>query len=132
MISKLYRQLKEIADKEFGEIVEDGEIIFSHTGRARKLRLRLIDTTYIDIWYALEGEYSFHWEQTDVRNTIYRHDNAPHLRWSHVKTFPKHCHNKTQDNVVESNLPDNIEEALRGFLSIVRKKMINLKHLKSD
>lgn len=132
MISKLYRQLKEIADKEFGEIVEDSEIILSYTGRARKLRLQLIDSTFIDIWYSPDGEYSFHWEQTDVRDEIYRHDNAPHQKWSRVKTFPKHCHNKTQNNVVGSNLPDNIEEALRGFLSIVRKKMINLKHLKSN
>ncbi|MDP2752822.1 MAG: hypothetical protein Q8P40_00280 [Nitrospirota bacterium] len=49
MISELYRQLKEIADKEFNEIIEDSEIITSYTGRARKLRLKLIDETFIDI-----------------------------------------------------------------------------------
>jgi len=124
MISELYRQLKEIADKEFGEIVEDSEIITSYTGRSRKLRLRLIDNTYVDIWYSVDGEYSFHWEQTEIRNQIYRHDNAPHLKWSFVKTFPKHCHEGTQDNVVESELPDKPEDVLRSFLSIVRKKLI--------
>lgn len=33
MISELYRQLKGIAGKEFGEIVEDSEIINSYTGK---------------------------------------------------------------------------------------------------
>lgn len=74
MISELYRQLKEIADKEFGEIIEDSEIITSYTGRSRKLRLTLIDNTYVDIWYSVDGEYSLHWEQTEIRNQIYRHD----------------------------------------------------------
>lgn len=130
MILELYRQLKEIAERDFSEIVEDSEIIFSHTGRARKLRLRLIDTTYIDIWCSPECEYSFHWEQTDVRNTIYRHDNAPHLRWSHVKTFPKHCHDGYQESVIESHLPDKPHEAIKGFLSIVRKRLVKLKQVK--
>lgn len=55
MISERYRQLKEIADKEFGEVVEDSEIITSYTGRSRKLRLRLIDNTYVNIWYSIDG-----------------------------------------------------------------------------
>ncbi len=63
MILDLYRQLKEIADEEYDEVVENTEIIFSYTGRARKLRIKLIDNT-----------------------------------------FPKHCHDGTQENVVESNL----------------------------
>lgn len=124
MISELYRQLKGIADKEFREIVEDSEIITSYTGRSRKLRLRLIDNTYVDIWYSVDGEYSFHWEQTEIRNQIYRHDNAPHMKWSYVKTFPNHCHDGTQNNVVASDLPDKPEDALRRFLRIVRKKLI--------
>ena len=66
MILDLYRQLKEIADKEYFDIVEDSEIIFSHTGRARKFRIKLVDNTFIDIWYSLEGDYSFHWEQRSV------------------------------------------------------------------
>ena len=63
MILELYRLLKEIAENEYKEIIEDTGVIFSHSGRARKLRIKLIDATFIDIWYSLEGEYSFHWEQ---------------------------------------------------------------------
>lgn len=42
MILELYRQLKEIADNEFNEIIEDSQIITSYTGRARKLRLNRV------------------------------------------------------------------------------------------
>lgn len=124
MISDLYRQLKEIAVKEYSDIVEDTEIIFSHAGSARKLRIKLIDNTFVDIWYSLEGDYSFHWEQKSVRNTIYRHDNAPHLKWSNIKTFPKHCHDGIQDNVEESLIPDDPKEALRVFFSIVKQRIV--------
>lgn len=127
MILDLYKELKKIADNEYNEIVEESEIIFSYAGRARKLRIKLIDNTFIDVWFSLGGEYSLHWEQAQVRNIIYRHDNAPHKRWSSVKTFPKHCHDTTQENVIESNLSDKPEETLRVFMSIVRKKMIELK-----
>lgn len=125
MILSLYKHLKKIADSEYSDIVEGSEIIFTYSGRARKLRIKIIDNTFIDIWYSLDGEYSFHWEQT-IRNTFYRHDNAPHKKWSFVKTFPKHCHDRTQKNVTESNLSEIPDEALREFLDIVRKKMINL------
>lgn len=95
MILELYKRFKDIAYNEYNDIIDDIDIIFSHTGRARKLRLRLVDTTFVDIWYSTESEYSFHWEQRDVRNKIYRRDNAPHKKWAHVKTFPKHCHDWT-------------------------------------
>ena len=127
MILDLYKQFKKISDNEFGDIIEESTIIFSSSGRARKLRLELIDNTLIDIWYSSEGEYSFHWEQTEVRNSIYRHDNAPHEKWSCVKTFPKHCHDGTQNNVVESSIPDKPDHVLREFMYIVKKKMIGFK-----
>jgi hypothetical protein len=61
-IYSLYKQLKSIADKEFNDIVLNSEIIFSYSGRARKLRLDLMEGTFIDIWYSPDGGYSFHWE----------------------------------------------------------------------
>ena len=128
MILKLYKQFENIANNEYGDIIENAEIIYSHAGRARKLRLELIDGTYVDIFYSVENNYSLHWEQKNVRNTIYRHDNAPHKKWSNIKTFPKHCHDGDQDNVTESNLPDNPDTALRFFLTFVRKKIIEQKH----
>ena len=51
MISELYNRLKNIADTEFVEIVQDSEIIFTNSGRAQKLRVKLVDGTFVDIWY---------------------------------------------------------------------------------
>jgi len=131
MISELYKQLEALATSEFDDIVEDAEMIHSYTGRVRKLRIILIDQTFVDIWYSADGEYSFHWEQSMIRNSIYRHDNAPHGKWSHILTFPRHCHDGVQDNVVESHLSPVPATALREFLSIARKKIIQSKHIAS-
>jgi hypothetical protein len=131
MISELYKQLEALATSEFGDVVEDAEMIPSYTGRVRKLRIKLIDQTFVDVWYTADGEYSFHWEQGMIRNSIYRHDNAPHEKWSYISTFPCHCHDGTQNNVVESHLSLVPATALREFLSIVRKKIIQLKHIAS-
>ncbi len=62
MILKLYKQFENIANNEYGDIIENTVIIFSHAGRARKLRLELIDGTYVDIFYSVENNYSLHWE----------------------------------------------------------------------
>jgi len=132
MISDTYKQLEALAVSEFGDIVEDSMVIASYSGRARKLRIKLIDQTFVDVWHTAEGEYSFHWEQSMIRNSIYRHDNAPHGKWSYVATFPRHCHDGAQDNVVESYLSPIPATALREFLRIVRKKMIESKHNASD
>jgi len=126
MILELYRKLEEIAISEFDDIIRESEIIFTYSGRAQKLRLKLVDYTFVDIWYSVDGDDSFHWEQRDLRNIIYRHDNAPHKKWKYIKTFPKHCHNGSQENVIESNLPNIPEQALMLFLSIVRKQLIEL------
>jgi len=47
-----------------------------------------------------------------VDGTIYRHDNAPHKGWKNVKTFPKHFHNGSEDNVTESTISEKPEEGL--------------------
>ena len=124
MISELYKKLELIATNEFADIINESVIIYSYTGRARKLRLKLIDKTFIDIWYSLDGDYSFHWEQREVRNTIYRHDSAPHKKWKRIKTFPKHCHNGTQENVIENYISEIPERAIRDFLDIVRNRLL--------
>lgn len=62
-----------------------------------------------------------------MRDTIHRHDNAPHFKWNYLKTFPKHFHNGREDNVIESHISDNPEEAIWEFLLFVRieiKKML--------
>lgn len=124
MISEHYRQIKESVECKFSDILKSSELIQGTAGRIRKLRFYLIDNTFIDIWYSLDGSYSYHWEQRNIRDAIYRHDNAPHKKWRKVSTFPKHCHDGSQLNVIESFLSDNCENAVEEFLQLVRERMI--------
>lgn len=123
MISKYYKQSQRNVELKFSDILQSTELIRGTAGRSRKLRLYLIDNTFVDIWYSPDGSYSYHWEQRAIRNAIYRHDNAPHQKWQNISTFPKHCHDGTQLNVTESFLPDDYEKAIEEFLRLVRKKM---------
>jgi len=125
MISEHYKRIKRNVERRFSDILKSAELIQGTAGRIRKLRLYLIDNTFVDIWYSPDGSYSYHWEQRGIRNAIYRHDNAPHEKWRNVSTFPKHCHDGNQQNVTESFLPDNSENAVEEFLRLVRERMIN-------
>ena len=124
MISEYYKRIKRNVELKFSDILKSAELMQGTAGRIRKLRLHLIDNTFVDIWYSSDNSYSYHWEQRNIRNAIYRHDNAPHKKWRNVSTFPKHCHDGTQLNVTESFLPDNYENAVEEFLRLVREKMV--------
>jgi hypothetical protein len=115
------RKLKEIAEIEFWDIVED--VIITDIN---ELRIILTDSSFIDIWYSLKlkGRYSYHWERKHIDGTIYRHDNAPHKKWQNVSTFPKHFHDGDEEKVIESHINDNPDEALRVFLVFVRQKLV--------
>jgi len=126
MISEIYKRIQLIAELKFSDILRSAEMIQGSAERIRKLRLYLIDNTFLDIWYSFDGSYSFHWEQRGVRNSIYRHDNAPHEKWRHVSTFPKHCHDGDEQNVTESFLSDEPEHAVEELLSVVRERMIKI------
>lgn len=119
MIFKIYKRLYEIALKEFSDIVVKGEILKLPSGALMKLRLYILDDSFVDVWVS-KGKYSYHWQDKDL---VFRHDNAPHEKWKHVKTFPKHFHNGSEESVVESNINDNPEEAIREFLVFVRSKI---------
>ena len=114
-------KLKEIAEIEFGNIVEDVLI-----PDINELRIVLIDGCYIDIWFSLKlkGRYSYHWERKFIDGSIFRHDNAPHIRWKDTPTFPKHFHNGSEEIVISSHIDDNPELALKEFLTFV------LEHIK--
>ena len=120
-ISRLYKSLLNIATNEFKTVVESGEIFYSQSKEPWKLRLYICDGSFIDIYYSIKGKYSYHWDRRLVTDKIYRHDNAPNLRWKDISTFPKHFHDGLEDIVVPSYIPDAPELALRDFLSFVAK-----------
>lgn len=114
---KIYSQLRQIALSDFADIVEGTTVIEG------KLRLLLKDKSFIDIWLSVKkkGVYAYHWERRNIDGTIYRHNNLPDREAKKLQTYPKHFHYKTQENVVESNLNDNPEDAIRTVLEFARR-----------
>lgn len=112
--------LKNIAEIEFADIVED-----VHEPDINELRIFLYDGSFIDVWFSLKiaSRYSYHWERRKLDSTIYRHDNMPDRKWNRLTTFPKHFHDGSEQNVIESKISDNPEVALREFLTFVRSKV---------
>ena len=111
MILDIYRRLYKIALEEFDDIVVKGEIVKLPSGAPLKLRLYLLDNSFVDVWIS-KSKYSYHWQRS---NLIFRHDNALHEKWKFIKTFPKHFHNGSEENVKESYINDNPEIAIRKF-----------------
>lgn len=124
MTSTLYRKLQHLALKEFSDIVEAARVVMSESGRPKKLRIFLIEGSFLDVWLSsVSGSYSYHWDRREMDGSIYRHDNAPHKRWAGVKTFPKHFHDGSEENVVECNIPNVPDEALRAVLAFCRREL---------
>lgn len=123
-ILRLYRSLLEIAVTEFRAVVESGEILFSQSREPWKVRFYLCDGSIIDVYYSTQGKYSYHWDRRLAGREIYRHDNAPHLSWKDIPTFPKHFHDGSEDVVISSHIPDDPESALREFLQFAAKHIV--------
>ena len=118
-----YNTLIHQCTTEYPDIVEDANIQYTPSGAPTKTRIYITDGSYLDIWLSPSGKYSYHWEQRHINNKLYRHDNAPHPKWSHIKTYPKHYHNGSQENVQESFIPDDPKLALRAFLTQIREQI---------
>lgn len=126
-ISTIYRVQRTIALNEFDDIVVSAQIISLPTDDPLKLRLDIIDGSLLDVFISVSGRYSYHWERRlSTAGDLYRHDNAPHDRWRHVATFPKHFHAGSDATVVESHLSDDPQDALREFLTFVRQKLLGI------
>jgi hypothetical protein len=113
-------QLREVAESEFADIVE--QVLLPDIN---EMRILLADGSFVDVWFSLklEGRYSHHWERRAIDGSIYRHDNAPHRRWQAAATFPKHFHDGSELNVISSTISEIPQVALREFLAFVRSKL---------
>ena len=69
MIFDVYRKLYKIALEEFRDIVVKGEIIRLPSGAPLKLRLYLLDNSFVDVWIS-KNKYSYHWQKGSL---IFRH-----------------------------------------------------------
>ena len=119
-LEEVFQRIIEVVTTEFSDIAVDVQLRYTPSGAIERLRIFLVDETFLDIWLSLSGKYSYHWEQRHVRGCIHRHDNAPHQKWREVKSFPKHFHDGTEDNVKESLIPDEPTAATYYFLSFIR------------
>ena len=121
-----YEALKTIVLNEFADVVVNAQIMSLPTGDPLRLRFDIADGSLLDVFISVSGRYSYHWERRLIgKGELYRHDNAPHDRWRHVATFPKHFHNGSESNVVESLISDDPEKAVREFLTLVRRKLLS-------
>jgi hypothetical protein len=111
--------LGRIAEIEFAGIVVQTDLIGS------KLRVLLIDGSYLDVWSSqkLEGRFGFHWERRHLDGGIYRYDNFPDTNWADVPTFPFHVHDGDQNIVVAAPFAQSVEQGFREFMAFVQKKM---------
>jgi len=113
-LAEVYKHITSKVIPKFKHIVMKVAPLFHH-GTLVKIRISLIDNSYLDIYWSLSGKYSYHWERRHINGSIYRHDNAPHQKWRKIKTFPKHFHCGREDNVVESHVSDDPVKAVEEF-----------------
>ena len=126
-LEELFKEIIELVLRDFSDIVIDAQLRFTSSGAVERLRVILKDESFVDVWLSTSGKYSYHWEHRHLRGLIHRHDNAPHGRWRGIKTFPKHFHDGSEENVVESVIPDEPTEAMRYFLVFIRRKLTKRK-----
>lgn len=108
--------LAETALLEFPDIVDSCKTLEG------KLRLHLIDGSYLDLWWSWKrkGKFAYHWERRAIDGKVFRHDNIPDVRWKYVKTFPKHFHNGSETTAEDSFAPETPLEGLRFMLAFAR------------
>jgi hypothetical protein len=111
MLHRYLSFLKIISD-EFADLVVDVELY------ADRMKLTLIDGSWIDVRYPVENKFSFHWQRGE---NIYRIDTAPHHR--NIKTFPRHIHFGSESNIVEDYVTKGFsaEQNFRNFMKWVKE-----------
>ncbi|MHA1596009.1 MAG: toxin-antitoxin system TumE family protein [Candidatus Baldrarchaeia archaeon] len=53
-----------------------------------KIRILFRDGSFLDVYWSESGKYSLHYERRYINGTVYRYDNAPHLKHHHIRTSP--------------------------------------------
>lgn len=93
---------------------------------SEKLRLYIIDGSYVDIWFSrkIRGRFAYHWERRKINGEVYRFDNHPHEEYKHMKGYPMHFHDGSDRAIKESWFSKNHDYAIREFLRFVRNKLI--------
>lgn len=118
-----YQNLIDIAMHEFDDVISSTDFIGGTLSDPNKLRLYLYDTSFMDIWLSMDGDYAYHWERRRQTGEIFRWDNAPH--YPKLSTYPDHFHKGDENSVVESHLSGTSESAFREILNFIRAHIKN-------
>ena len=112
------KEIQRIAEIEFEDIVNMAFFV------NYKLRIVLIDKSFIDIGISqrIQGRFSFHWEYKN--GLIYRYDNFPDKQWERVSTFPFHFHNGSQNMVEAAPFSFELITGFREFMEFARVKLL--------
>ena len=108
-----------VASKRYKSIIREVVKVELASGVVAKVRVVFVDNSFLDIYWSPSGRYSLHYERRHIDGTVYRHDNAPHEKHRHVRTFPKHFHRGSEDRVEESYLPEDPIDAVEHFLRFI-------------
>ena len=107
-----------IATTEYATLVLSVEVVAWSRQKARVIRIRMIDGSFLDVRVTNSGDYSYHWEHRMTDGGIHRWDNAPHH--SQVSTHPHHLHDGNEATIVESALPaTSVDADIRYVLSFI-------------
>jgi hypothetical protein len=111
--------IKRVIDIEYGDIVNNSLIYRD------KLRVFIIDSSLVDIWFSkvIPDRFSFHWERRHIDGTLYRYDNFPDPRWKLVSTYPEHFHNGSQSQVQASNLCRDRLQSIHEFMDFIKSTL---------
>jgi len=123
VLETIYNYLITIASKRYRDIIREVVKVELASGVVEKIRVIFVDNSFLDIYWGSSGRYSLHYERRHINGTLYRHDNAPHEKHRHIRTFPKHFHKGSEDNVEESHLPEDPIKAVEHFLRFILNLM---------
>ena len=118
---ELYLKLKSKVESKYPEIVKSTRLMGGKTTQPNKLRIYFINGSFLDVWLTPDGDYSYHWESILQDGSIHRWDNAPDH--PQIATFPKHFHEGSSENVKESHISEDPEEAIVEILDFIKAKL---------
>jgi len=119
VLETIYNYLITVASKRYKSIIREVVKVELASGVVAKVRVVFVDNSFLDVYWSPSGRYSLHYERRHIDGTVYRHDNAPHEKHRHVRTFPKHFHRGSEDRVEESYLPEDPIDAVEHFLRFI-------------
>ena len=56
VILQVYQRQLEVARQKFGDIVSEGEILYTESKEPLKLRLSIVDGSIVDVFYSSRGK----------------------------------------------------------------------------